>query len=146
VTGDDLPVHDMLKAANFSTGRPTDWVKVRAGIDEMEKLLRRQGYLQATLRPTRSLHDDTGVVDLTVAVSKGRQSFLGSVQMTGLDPANLGRARKAWSLKSGAPLDYYYVLEEYIKSLKLAGPPRRVSVELKPQGGASVVDVAITFR
>lgn len=146
VSGDALPADDMLKAAHFPTGKLANWKEVSTGIAEMEKVLRRQGYLQVASGQKRTLHDDTGVVDLAVAVRKGTQSLFGSLQVIGLDSENQGKAESAWRLKPGDPLDFYYAYQDYTKSLRLTGPPKQLRVDLRPRAGTNIVDVAVTFK
>jgi outer membrane protein assembly factor BamA len=57
VLGDKLPVSAMLKAAKFRKGAIANWTEIQNSIWELEKPVKRMGYLNAAAKPERILHD-----------------------------------------------------------------------------------------
>jgi outer membrane protein assembly factor BamA len=147
VTGDALPLADMHEAVRFGSDAPANWKQFMTAVGQMEKVLRRDGYLRVSSKPVRSFHDSTQVVDVNVEVAKGPQFFFGQLHIEGLDPGTQQRLAGLWKLPGGAPMNEPYV-DEFVRSALpiLRGKFKTFSSELHVRTGANVVDVTLKFR
>lgn len=146
-SGDQLPVSELQRAAQFPAGKVANWKEITAAITGVEQVLRRKGFLEVASKPVRSFHPDRQVVDLTIQIEPGKQFLFGVLQIEGFPADRKPEALKLWNLHTGAPLDELYV-DEYVATLldsvkvgvKLAGK------ELRVRPGTNVVDVILTFQ
>jgi outer membrane protein insertion porin family len=147
LAGDRLPEAEMRAAAQFEQGRPANWKLFLASVSNMEQVLRRDGYIQASSKATRSYREADRSVDVRVDVQKGRQFFFGELQVHGLDPGMQQRVAGQWKLASGAPMNELYI-RDFIKAVApvLAGKIKSSRTDLRPREGTNVVDVVLTFR
>lgn len=111
IVGDDLPADRMLSAARLPVGKLANWTQIQTGIWEMEKIVKRTGYFEATARADRSYDDADHIFNLGIRVRKGPLYSFGELRITGLSPQLQERARAIWKLKSGEPYDYAYPSE-----------------------------------
>lgn len=147
ISGDQLPLEEMQKAAKFPEGKPANWKLVTSGMETMKKFLKKDGYLGVAAIPERSYRKDEGLVDVTIRVQKGKQYLFGSLQLNGLSPAATNQSIKMWKIPEGEPLDGVY-LDEYLRQL-LKGPAKEAksfSRVLKLRAGSTLVDVVVNFR
>jgi len=144
--GDSLPEKDLLEAAHFATGAPANWKQLLLSIGDMEKVLKRNGYIQAGSNPVRSFRDTGQVVDVAVEVNKGPQFHFGTLTIEGVDNDTSQRLHGLWKLAAGAPMDEFYV-REYLRSVmpSLRGIVKDSQSQLRMHEN-HVVDVMITFR
>jgi len=147
LAGDELPEAEMRAAAQFAEGRPANWKLFLASVSDMEQVLRRDGYIHAESKPTRSFREADRTVDVRVDVQKGRRFFFGELQVHGLDPGMQQRVAAQWKLASGAPMDELYI-RDFMKALVpvLAGRIKSFRSDLRPREGTNVVDVVLTFH
>jgi len=148
VVGDDLPLDKMLAAAKFKKGEVANWTEIQRAIWEMEKPVKRLGYMTASAKPERILKDDQQILDLRISVVKGPMYRLGRVSFSGLTPDVEAQARKVWTMQPGAAYDYTYP-GDYLKALSNAVDLRRFKkFDAKTQAGASEhsMDVTLVFE
>ena len=147
ISGDELPLDEMRKAAAFPEGKPANWKQVTAEIAAMELVLRRNGYLGVSSSPERLYRKDTGIVDVAIRVKKGKQFLFGSLQLSGLSPGVQRESMAIWKLREGVPLNGPYI-DDYLRSV-LRGPAsdaHGVQQQLNVRPGTNVIDVAIAFK
>ena len=108
IVGDNLPVDAMVSAGKFPKGKLANWKQIQDGIWEMEKVVKRTGFFEATASPDRSYDDVTHVLDLRIQMQKGPLYHFGAVRFSGLSPDLEGRAKRLWKAKPGDPYDYAY--------------------------------------
>jgi len=128
VEGDALPVDQMLAAGKFVDGSIANWTEILAGVKRMETVLKRDGYIGANSSAVRTFQPESGRVDVTVKVTKGRQYHFASIELKGLSDADRQKAMGLWKLPVGQPMDAPYV-DEFLKSVFAAARP--------PQHGVS---------
>jgi outer membrane protein assembly factor BamA len=148
ILGDGLPLQDMQKTAAFKHGDVANWTEIQQAIWEMEKPLKRQGYLDVRSSPERLLHDDTRVLDLTVTIVKGPMYRLGQVRFTGLAPDLEAKARKLWKDAPGQPFDYACAndfLQAFSKVVDFR-QFKRFDSQMQPGPGDHVMDLTILFE
>jgi len=148
IAGDSIPVEEMQKTANFAQGKLANWKEFLIAISRARTVLSRDGYLAAKATPVSSYQGDTGIVNVTVRVEKGRQFLFGALELNGLSPADRQTAQSLWTLASGSPMNGPYV-EDYLRTLlrSLNGSYKKgINTEMRPRPGTNTIDVAFTFR
>ncbi|MGJ5816131.1 hypothetical protein [Paludibaculum fermentans] len=147
IEGADLPLAALRKAADFPVGQIANWKRIAAGINEMQRVLQRDGYLAVHCEPLRHYRDDTGQVDVVFRVDHGKQFHFGSLQLRGLSAQSEKQARAIWKLKEGDPMNTEYI-SEFLVAAKdgPASQAHSVARELKARPGSEVIDVVITFQ
>jgi outer membrane protein assembly factor BamA len=148
VVGDKLPIDAMLKAAKFRKGELANWTEIQTSIWELEKPVRRLGYLHAAAKPERIFHDEQHVLDLKLSMNLGPFYKFGRLQITGLTPDLEAQARKIWSLTPGDPFDYDYP-KDFVQAFFRSVDSRQFKkFDVKMQAGSSenVMDFALVFE
>jgi outer membrane protein insertion porin family len=145
--GDALPLADMNEAGRFAYGAPANWKQFLKTVEDMEKVLRRDGYLRVSSNPLRSFQDQTQIVDVTVEVAKGPQFLFGEMHVEGLDVDTQQRLAALWKLPKGAPMNPYYVTD-FFRSVapSLKGKFKTFGSELHFHKDANVVDITLKFQ
>jgi len=148
VVGEDLPLDAMLAAAKFRKGEIANWTEIQRGIWEMEKPVKKLGYMAASTKPERILNDNQQLLDLKISVVKGPMYRLGRVSFSGLAPDVEAQARKVWAMQPGAAYDYTYP-NDFLKSLSKAVDLRQFKkFDAKTQAGTGehMMDVMLVFE
>jgi outer membrane protein assembly factor BamA len=146
--GNDIPIDQLLKNADFKIGRLANWKDIETSIEAAKAPLRRDGYVQLTSRIERTLHDDAGTVDLVVHLQKGTQFVFGAFRVSGLTPELEARALQLWTLKTGQPLNLEYSTA-YLKKVSTLPEFSKIksfATDLKIAPESNVADVEISFR
>lgn len=143
--GDGIDAAKLLQAGAFRSGTAANWKTFNAGTALMVKELQRDGYIAARVLPSKTFHDDTGLVDVNVTVTRGRQFLFGKIDLTGLSDKDKASALGLWKLQGGAPMNLPYV-DEYLKAVfqQVKPPSKGVSTDLKTNNGS--VDVIVNFK
>jgi outer membrane protein insertion porin family len=147
LTGDALPLAEMLDAARFAYGVPANWRQFTAGLVKMEQVLRRDGYITVSSKPMRAFQQATQVVDVNVEVRKGPQFLFGELFIEGLDELTQHRVATLWALPAGAPMNQLYI-DDFVRSAWpiLKGKYRTFGSELHIRPGTNVADVTLKFH
>jgi outer membrane protein assembly factor BamA len=160
LVGDQLPVDAMLKAAKFRKGDPANWSEIQNSLWELEKPVKRLGYLNASAKPQRILRDnqrdnprdnqrdDQRVLDLRISMNLGPLYKFGQLQITGLTPNLEAQARKIWSLKTGDPFDYDYpkdFFRDFFRSVD-SQQFNKFNVKMQKGAGENVMDFSLAFE
>jgi len=148
IVGDQLPVDAMLKAAKFRKGDLANWTEIQNSIWELEKPVKRMGYLDASARPQRILQDDQHVLNLRISLNLGPLYHFGQLQIAGLTPTLEAQARKIWSLKPGDPFDYDYP-KDFFRAFFSAVDSHQFSkygVKMQKESGANIIDFGLAFE
>jgi outer membrane protein assembly factor BamA len=160
LVGNQLPVDAMLKAAKFRKGDPANWSEIQSSLWELEKPVKRLGYLNASAKPQRILRDnprdnprdtqqdDQRVLDLRISMNLGPLYKFGQLQITGLTPNLEAQARKIWSLKTGDPFDYDYpkdFFRDFFRSVD-SQQFNKFNVKMQKGAGENVMDFALAFE
>lgn len=99
---------DLLTIGKWKTGDLADFDLIRAGQDRILKRFHRDGYMRATSRIERTIHDKELTVDVTVHITPGPQFLFGKLTVKGLDLTSEPAVRKMWGIQPGKPFDADY--------------------------------------
>jgi outer membrane protein assembly factor BamA len=147
IAGEDLPVNTMLAAGKLPAGGLANWKQIQSGIWDMEKVVKRTGFMDATALPERIFRDEERVLDLRISVQKGDLYRYGEIRISGLTPALEQKARQMLRIKSGDPFDYGYP-SEFIQTFSRAvdlSDYRKLDATVKDGAGEHVRDVTLVF-
>jgi outer membrane protein insertion porin family len=140
--GDQLPVEQMRKAGEFATGTVANWRLITASLEKAQRVLRADGYLQVRADPARIFQDGSGMVDLRVDVTKGKQFVFGTLKFEGVDPDAQDLMSRRWKLHEGTPLDEPYTDEYWSQIYQLVGHTvKKVEKRLVVRPGTTTIDV-----
>ena len=144
--GADLPIKEMLSAAKLPTGKLANWLQIQQGMWEMERVVKKTGYFQASIASERTLDDAARVLHLKLPVAKGALFHFGEVRFTGLSANSEALARRTWRAKAGDPYDYTYS-NEFLNAFSRVADLSNVKLDVveKPGAGSNVIDVTIAF-
>jgi outer membrane protein insertion porin family len=99
---------ELIKTGGFEPGEVANFEKIRAGVENIRKALRRNGYIEANIKSERKLDDEKKTVALTISIDPGLQFTMGKLVIEGLDVETEPHIRKLWSLKKGQPFNIEY--------------------------------------
>ncbi|HEY4362417.1 MAG TPA: POTRA domain-containing protein [Bryobacteraceae bacterium] len=99
---------DLLKTIDLSKGDIVNFDDVKATLSKLTKHYVDRGYLHAASDSQRDVHDDTHVVNVTLAVNPGAQYRFGKLEINGLDIILEPEIRKAWGAMEGKPFQPDY--------------------------------------
>ncbi len=147
VQGDKLPLDAMLEAAKFRKGQIANWTEIQNSIWELEKPVKRLGYLNASAKPERIFHDEQRVLDVRLSVSLGPLYRFGQLRITGLTPELEAEARKVWSLNPGDPFNYEYPNDFSQVFFRTVGSTKfKFKTKMQKGSGENVMDFALAFE
>jgi outer membrane protein assembly factor BamA len=119
---------------------------VQEGVGNMERALKRRGYMKIDSKVERKIDDKEKMVDLVISLDPGPQYRMGTLVIEGLDIETEPHIRKMWALKSNQPFDNEYpdlFLSKMPEVLDSLGKTRAV---VKPDPGTLKVDVTLHFE
>ena len=145
LSGDNLPVDQMLRASKCRKGDLANWKQMLVSLDDMRQVLRSDGYLAASLKPDRVFHEETGEVDVRIDVQRGARFYFGSLELQGLSAKDNEKAMEMWELRPGAPMDGVY-LDEYVRNVFGAVHAKtNVNRNITVRQPGNLVDVVLKF-
>jgi len=146
--GDNLPLDAMVKAAKFKKGEIANWTQIQQCVRDSEIPLKRTGYLDASGRPERLLHDNERVIEVKVSFALGPLYHFGQLRLTGLTASQEAQARKLWKLQPGDPLDYAYP-SDFLRTFFQSVDSRqfaKFNAAMAKGGGDHTMDFNLTFE
>jgi outer membrane protein assembly factor BamA len=146
--GEGLPVHQLLSAARFPTGKIADWSRIRTGIWAMENLIKAAGYLDAAATPERVFDHAARLLDLRIRIRSGPRYHFGHLRVTGLTPLLEKRALVLWQRKPGDPYDPTYA-HVFFQSFFQSVDSRsflKYNVEPHKRPSENIIDVHLIFE
>jgi outer membrane protein assembly factor BamA len=148
IVGDKLPGEALRKAAKFRKGEIANWTEIQNSIWELERPVRRLGYLHAAAKPERILHDEQHVLDVKIPFNLGPFYTFGQLQITGLPPNLEAQARKMWSLATGAVFDHDYPKDFFPAFFRSVDSRqfKKFNVTAQKGSGENVMDFVLTFE
>jgi outer membrane protein insertion porin family len=93
---------------------------VRSGALKITDRLRSNGYLNATAKTDRTIHENDHTVDALITVSAGPQYHMGKLTIEGLDMLTEPQIRKVWIMNPGSPFRPDYP-DQFLKNLRAEG-------------------------
>jgi outer membrane protein assembly factor BamA len=148
LSGSDIPTSALLQAADFELGKIANGRRIHDGIAEMERILKRQGFLDAAAEdPKKTFDDAQRVMSLEIPVAKGPLYHFGQVTFVGLSPDLEAKARKTWRAQPGEPFNLLYTTE-FMRDFSKQADLRQLktSSRMKPGTGDHVIDLTLTFE
>jgi outer membrane protein assembly factor BamA len=146
--GENLPVEGMLSAAKLPTGKLANWQQIQEGIWELEKVVKRSGFYEATASADRAYDDAARVLNLRIRIRKGPLYHFGDVRFAGLSPKLQERAQQIWQPKPGDPYNYAYpdeFMREFSRVVDFRNF-RKYKAEAQKGTGDHVVDISVVFE
>jgi outer membrane protein insertion porin family len=139
---------ELLKVGGFETGETVNFEKIRAGVENIRKALRRKGYIEANTSSDRKLNDEKKTLDLVVNVDPGPQFTMGRLMIQGLDVETEPHIKKLWALKRGDPFNAEYpdyFLARLVEDQIMDNLGRTKSA-IAPNPDNQTVDVTLTLE
>ena len=145
--GANLPEAELRQAAGFHTGALANWTEFRDGVENMDRVFKRRGYIGERSTIERKLNSREGTVDAVVHFAPGVQYRFGRLILTGLPPEVQTLAEGMWTLEAGQPLDAEYP-REFLRAVIHDLKPRagKFSQSFPPGDAPDVLNVEIAFR
>lgn len=104
----------------WRSGDVANLEEVRTGAIKIRDRLKNNGYLNATARTDRTIHENNHTVDALITVTPGPQYHFGRLTIDGLDVLTEPQIRKAWSMNLGSPFHPDYP-DQFLKNLRDEG-------------------------
>jgi len=121
--------------------------EIKAALDRITRRYKSTGYLHATSRADRTVHDPEKTVDLLVNVDTGPLYSYGKLEIRGLDLIGEPAIRKMWGERQGKPYDSE-APEAFLKEVHDQGVFDNLGAtrsETKVNEPAKTVDVTLVF-
>ncbi|HYP09789.1 MAG TPA: POTRA domain-containing protein [Bryobacteraceae bacterium] len=138
---------ELQKVGGFEAGEVANFDKIRAGVEEIRKALRRKGHIDAKVTSDRKLDDAKKTVTLVLNPDPGPQFTMGKLTIEGLDIETEPHVRKLWALKRGQPFNVEY--PDYFLQRLIADQVMdnlgKTSSAITPDPERNTVDVTITL-
>ncbi len=115
-----VPPDEMDGIKNIGKWRAGDIAnleEVRFGAIKISDRLRNNGYLHATAKTDKTIHENNHTVDALITVSAGAQYHFGKLTIEGLDVLTEPQIRKVWIMNSGSPYRPDYA-DQFLKNLR----------------------------
>ncbi len=103
-----LPAEDLQRLLHLPVGQPADAVRLAKDLEDVGKLYRTKGYMNAHITPKPLLDDDKSTVRYDLAVVEGAQFKMGELEIIGLDSQAKAHMEAAWKLREGQPYNGEY--------------------------------------
>ena len=94
--------------------------EVRAGASKIVDRLIGNGFLKATVKVDRTVHEEDKTVDALITVNAGPQYHFGKLTIEGLDLLTEPQIRKVWIMNMGSPFRPDYP-DQFLKDLRAQG-------------------------
>ncbi len=138
---------DLLKTADLTKGDVANFDDVRTALSKLTKHYVDRGYLHAASDSQRDVHDDTHIVNVTLAVNLGAQYRFGKLTIEGLDIISEPQIRKAWDAMEGKPFqpDYADAFLNRLREEKVFENLGKTRAETHVDESTKTVDVTLYF-
>jgi outer membrane protein assembly factor BamA len=110
----DPQADDLYRAGRFPEGKLATSLAMNTAVGEMQKFLKKDGYVAVRSKINRSFHAENTTVDLAIDVARGAQFTFGEVQITGLPDPLRAQVAALCRIQSGAPYDQPY-FDDYVR-------------------------------
>ncbi len=139
---------DLGKLAGLETGELANFDDVKKAQDRIVRKFRGEGYLHASVKQERTVHDDQRTVDLLLTVKPGPPFTVGKLTVEGLDLIGEPAIRKMWGEREGKPFDPEFP-DAFLKDVRDEGMfdnLGKTSSSVKVNEETKIVDVTLTFE
>jgi outer membrane protein insertion porin family len=110
----------MRNIGKWKAGDIANLELVRSGANKIVDRLRTNGYLNATAKTDRTIHENDHTVDALITVNAGPQYHMGRLNIEGLDMLTEPQIRKVWIMNPGSPFRPDYP-DQFLKNLRAEG-------------------------
>jgi outer membrane protein assembly factor BamA len=136
-----FPTNVLQKMVRAQPGEPTNIVRIRDNLKDVQKLYGSKGYVTASLQAEANYDDAAGTVTILIVVKEGFEYHMGELEYRGLDNSLTAKLRDAWKIRFGEVYDATY-LDEYLPAAhKLL--PANLDWEVNPHVTANVRDKTV---
>lgn len=126
-------------------GQIFDMVKLREGMQAIQTLYARHGYIDETVSPETIVHDSTDTINLRLVVDQGKQFRIAQVQAPGLDPSLLPTLQS--KLKRGSVFNPDVIREFYQdEATDIVSGASPSDLQVRRNEKAGTVDLLLDFR
>ncbi|MGE5568327.1 MAG: POTRA domain-containing protein [Rhodospirillales bacterium] len=148
VDGTRISREEVLKAANLKKGDVFNIKQLQAAVEQIEKRVRREGFMGVKSTQERRIDDEAKTVDLAVHVTEGPRYVFGRLEIQGLDVITEPAIRKMWGIKPGDPFnaDYPDYFLSRVKEDGVLDNLGETKAVVKVDEAARIVDVTLIFR
>ncbi|MBA3805688.1 MAG: hypothetical protein H0X14_08270, partial [Acidobacteria bacterium] len=146
-----LSISELEAALGMKSGEIANGLKIDKGLEFIQEVYGKKGYLMARLNTTPVLEDASRRATYQIAIKEGSQYHMGMLTLIGLSESTINRLKSRWKLQPGDVYDDSY-LKEFMKkemvldASEIGSPPKRISTEIKPDRQNLTVDVIINFK
>jgi outer membrane protein insertion porin family len=99
------PQRELAKAADLKSGDIANFDEINKGVERMQAVVRRNGYLKAKPNVERKIDDAKKVVNLLITIDPGKRFQFSRLEIKGLDIISEPVIRKMWTMKPGEPFN-----------------------------------------
>jgi outer membrane protein insertion porin family len=143
---EEVNTKELMKVGGFETDTVANFDKIRSGVEDIRKALRRKGFIEASTSFDRKLDKEKKTVAVTVSLVPNAQFTMGNLRIEGLDIETEPHIRKMWGIKKGSPFNVEYpdhFLDEVRNVLESLGRTRST---ITPNPDRQTVDVTLQFE
>jgi len=136
------------KISGFKRGEVFNLTAVEEGREQVMRLVRRAGYMNAKSEWLRKIDDAARTVDLTLNVDPGPQFSFGHLTIVGLDIVTEPEIRRLWALKAGQPFnaDYPDYFLQRIREDGILDNLGKTKSQIQVNEDSRTVDVTLSFQ
>ena len=148
IQGGPIEAAELLRAADLKTDDLYDGAAVQAGLERIQKRLRREGYLRARAESERQIREEDRSADLLIRIEPGARFLFGKLAVEGLDLNAEAAIRRMWTLKPGQPFNADYP-EYFLSRVREEGVLenlKKTAARVTPHEETGTVDVTLEFR
>ena len=143
---EEVNTKELMKVGGFETDTVANFDKIRSGVEDIRKALRRNGFIEASTSHDRKLDKEKKTVAVTITLVPNAQFTMGDLRIEGLDIETEPHIRKMWGIKKGSPFNVEYpdhFLDEVRNVLESLGRTRST---VTPNPARQTVDVTLQFE
>jgi len=116
VTGATVfPPAKLRERIRLAPGQPANVTKLNQDIEDIQRLYKTQGYMEASVKANPELDDAQGTVKYAMQVHEGAVYKMGDLDIMGLDSRTTARLVESWKLTGNDPYDSSY-LKQFLDS------------------------------
>jgi outer membrane protein assembly factor BamA len=142
-----FPPTKLRERIRLAPGQPANVTKLNQDIEDIQRLYKTQGYMEASIKANRELDDAQGTVKYSMQVHEGTVYKMGDLDIMGLDSRTTARLVESWKLTGNDPYDSSYLkqfLDSALQDIDKMGSWRAATHESLNER-EKTVDVVIRF-
>jgi outer membrane protein assembly factor BamA len=139
--------YSIRNIAKWRSGDIANLELIRDGAKKIADRLKNDGYLNASAKTDRTVHENNHTVDAVITVTPGSQYRMGKLTIEGLDLLTEPQIRKAWIMNPGAAYQPDYP-DRFLKDLREQGVFENLGetrAEKNINEKTKIVDVTLYF-